>query len=129
MSIAPAPNVSKDRISEPAGYLRSEMEPAHDAWDLVKRFWLKEPSRITLPVDPAEISNRLEIKVWDDDELPPDVSGILRKDADFTNPEIFLNDADPRGQRRFTCAHALGHHVWNAEIGRGGAWEIVEGRD
>jgi hypothetical protein len=129
MSIAPAPNVTKDRISEPVGYGRSEMEPAHDAWDLVKRFWLKEPARITLPVNSFEISLKLGIKVWADDDLPPDVSGILRKEADFKNPEIFLNDIDPYQQRLFTCAHALGHYVWNVEIGRGGVWEVVEGRD
>jgi hypothetical protein len=105
------------------------MEPAHDAWGLVKQMWLKEPSRITLPVDVFEISNRLGIKTWADDTLPPDVSGILRKEADFKNPEIFLNDIDPRGQRRFTCAHALGHYVWNVELGGEGVWEIVEGRD
>jgi Zn-dependent peptidase ImmA (M78 family) len=105
------------------------MEPAHDAWDLVKRMWLKEPTRITLPVDVVEISKRLGIKVWADDDLAPDVSGVLRKEADHKNPEIFLNESDPRGQRRFTCAHALGHYVWNVEIGRGGVWEIVEGRD
>src|ERR1700761_8002097 len=115
MSIAPAPNVTNDRISEPVGYLRSKMEPAHDAWDLVKRMWLKEPTRITLPVDGFEISNRLGIKVWADDDLAPDVSGVLRKEADHKNPEIFLNELDPRGQRRFTCAHALGHYVWNVE--------------
>lgn len=105
------------------------MEPAHDAWDLVKQMWLKEPTRITLPVDAFEISNRLGIKVWADDDLAPDVSGVLRKEADFKSPEIFLNEGDPRGQRRFTCAHALGHYVWNVEIGREGVWEIVEGRD
>jgi Zn-dependent peptidase ImmA (M78 family) len=105
------------------------MEPAHDAWDLIKQTWLKAPARISLPVDPVDISDRLGIKVWDDDKLPSDVSGILRKEADLKNPEIFLNEADPSGQRRFTCAHALGHYVWHVEIGRGGAWEIVEGRD
>jgi hypothetical protein len=129
MAIESPPNVAKEQISKPVGYLRTEMEPAHDAWDLVKQTWLKEPARITLPVNPADISNRLGIKVWADDELPLDVSGILRREANFKNPEIFLNEADSIGQRRFTCAHALGHYVWNAEIGREGVWEIVEGRD
>jgi Zn-dependent peptidase ImmA (M78 family) len=129
MVIESPPNVTKDRISKPVGYLRTEMEPAHDAWDLVKRMWLKEPSRITLPVDVFEISNRMGIKTWADDTLPPDVSGILRKATDFGSPEIFLNDIDPLELRLFTCAHALGHYVWNVEIGRGGVWEIVVGRD
>jgi hypothetical protein len=129
MVIESPPNVAKERISKPAGYRLSDMEPAHDAWDLVKQMWLKEPARITLPVDVFEISNRLGIKTWADDTLPPEVSGILRKETDFKNPEIFLNDTDAREQRLFTCAHALGHYVWNVEIGRAGAWEIVEGRD
>jgi hypothetical protein len=129
MTITAPETVQKPRISKPAGYGRSEMEPAHDAWDLVKQMWLKEPTRITLPVDVFEISNNLGIKTWADDELPADVSGIIRKEAEFKNPEIFLNEADPREQRRFTCAHALGHYVWNVEMGRGGVWEIVEGRD
>lgn len=87
------------------------------------------PEWIRLPVDPFSISMDLGIKVWRDDELPLDVSGILRREADFKNPEIFLNESDPRERRRFTCAHALGHYTRNVEIGRGGIWEIVEGRD
>jgi hypothetical protein len=106
------------------------MEPGRDAWDLLKTVWMtKGPEWIKLPVDPFEISGRLGIEVWADDEMPPDVPGIFRKEADFKNPEIFLNDLDPRQRRRFTCAHALGHYTWNVEIGREGVWEIVEGRD
>ena len=106
------------------------MNPGHDAWDLVQRIWMKKgPEWITLPVDPFAISERMGIKVWRDDGMSPDVSGILRKEADFKDPEIFLNELDPRGRRRFTCAHALGHYVWNVEIGREGVWEIVEGQD
>ncbi len=130
MAIALAPNVEKDRISNAAAYLRKEMNPGHDAWDLVQRVWMKrDPEWITLPVDPFAISVQLGIRVLRDDELPPGITGILRKETDFKNPEIFLNEIDPRGWRRFTCAHALGHYVWNVEIGREGAWEIVEGRD
>jgi hypothetical protein len=129
MALATPSNVQKDRLSEADEYLRSEVEPRRDAWDLVQRVWLKEPALITLPVDPFAISNRLGIKVWADDELPPEISGILRKEAEFKDPEIFLNDLDPRERRRFTCAHALGHYTRNVESGRYGIWEIVEGRD
>jgi Zn-dependent peptidase ImmA (M78 family) len=87
------------------------------------------PGRIILPVDPVAISYRLGIKVFDDDELPPEVSGTLRKDAPFKNPEIFLNEADPLDQQRFTCAHALGHYSRSLEVGKTGVWEFVEGRD
>ena len=89
----------------------------------------KGPGLITLPVDAFAISRRLGIEVWSDDELPPEVSGILRKDADYKNPEIFLNEIDAHDRRRFTCAHALGHYSRNAEVGRGGVWKYVEGRD
>jgi hypothetical protein len=129
MSVAPVPNVTKDRISEPVGYVREEMNPGADAWDIVQRIWIKEPGLITLPVDPFAISKRLGIKVWADDELSADVAGILRKPTDYGSAEIFLNDIDPRERRRFTCAHALGHYTRNLEIGREGVWEIVEGRD
>lgn len=105
------------------------MEPGRDAWDLIKRVWLRDPPGITLPVDPFEISNRLGIKTWSDDTLPPEVSGILRKEADFKEPEIFLNAIDPRERKRFTCAHALGHYTRNVEMGRYGVWEMIEGRD
>ena len=95
------------------------MEPGRDAWDLVKQVWMtKGPGRITLPVDPVAISFRLEIKVFDDDELPPDMSGVVRKEAEFKNPEIFLNESDSFDRQRFTCAHALGHYSRNVEVGR-----------
>jgi hypothetical protein len=122
--------VEKERISEGPAYRQTEMDPGRDAWDLVKQVWMTEgPGRIILPVDPVAISRRLGIEVYSDDDLPADVSGIVRKDADFKNPEIFLNEADPYDRRRFTCAHALGHYSRIEEVGRGGTWEIVEGRD
>ena len=106
------------------------MEPGRDAWDLVKQVWMTEgPGRIILPVDPVAISRRLGIEVFRDDELPPDVAGIIRKEAEFKNPEIFLNEADSRERRRFACARALGHYCRNEEVGRCGVWEIVGGRD
>jgi hypothetical protein len=129
VAIASAKSVEKDRLSEADGYGRSEMEPGRDAWELLKQVWMKGPTTVTLPVDPFSISRKLGIEVWTDDELPPEVSGILRKEADFKDPEIFLNEIDARERRRFTCAHALGHYSRNVEIGRGGVWEFVEGRD
>jgi hypothetical protein len=129
MVIETPPNVPKERIPTPAGYVRKEMNPGADAWDLVQRVWIEEPGLIMLPVDPFEISRRLGIEVWSDDELPPDVSGVIRKEADFKDPEIFLNEIDINNRRRFTCAHSLGHYTRNVEIGRFGVWEFVEGRD
>lgn len=123
-------SVEKDRISDPTTYRQSEMEPGRDAWDLVKQVWMtKGPGRITLPVDPVAISRRLGIEVFADDEMPPDVAGIIRKEDVFKNPEIFLNERDPHDRRRFTCASALGHYCRNEEIGRSGVWEIAKRRD
>jgi IrrE N-terminal-like domain len=123
-------SVEKDGIPGPAAYRQSEMEPGRDAWDLVKQVWMtKGPGTIMLPVDPVAISYRLEIKVFDDDDLPPDVSGVVRKETEFRNPEIFLNEADSLDRQRFTCAHALGHYSRSVEIGKTGAWEFTEPRD
>jgi hypothetical protein len=122
--------VNKPQLPDPAPYRQLEMEPGRDAWDLVKQVWMtKGPGRITLPVDPVAISYRLEIEVFDDDELPPDVSGVIRKEAEFKNPQIFLNEADPLDRQRFTCAHALGHYSRSSEVGKTGVWEFVEPRD
>jgi hypothetical protein len=106
------------------------MEPGRDAWELLERVWMTDgPFKIALPVDPVAIARKLGIEVFSDDELPPEVSGVLRKATGFEDPEIFLNAADVRERRRFTCAHALGHYSRNVEMRRSEAWEFVEGRD
>jgi hypothetical protein len=106
------------------------MEPAHDAWELVERVWMTDgPFKIALPIDPVAIARKLGIEVLRDDELPPEVSGILRKAVGFEDPEIRLNAIDARVRRRFTCAHALGHYSRNIEMRRHEAWEFIEGRD
>jgi Zn-dependent peptidase ImmA (M78 family) len=105
------------------------MEPGRDAWELLKRVWMKGPATITLPVDPIAISRRLGIKVLDDDELSSEVPGVLRKEVGFRDAVILLNPIDTRERRRFTCAHALGHYSRNSEMRREGPWEFVEDRD
>src|SRR6202012_5413305 len=97
MPIAPSPNVEKERISEAVGYGRSEMEPGRDAWELLRRTWMtKGPAVITLPVDPIELAQKSGIKVLLDDELAPEVAGILRKEPGFRDPTILLNAVDTR---------------------------------
>lgn len=130
MSITTPKPVSKPRISEAVGYLRSEMEPGRDAWELVKKVWMtKGPHRITLPVDPIAIGQDLEIEVLDDDQLAPEVSSVLRKEPGFVAPQILLNPIDGVDRRRFPCALALGHYSRCVELGLDGPWEFVEGRD
>jgi uncharacterized protein DUF955 len=123
-------SVEKGRIPEPAAYRQTEMEPGRDAWELLKQVWLTQgPGRILLPVDPIAISRRLGIEVLDDDELEPEVSAILRKEAGFRDPEILLNPNVAIDRRRFICAHSIGHYSRNTELRRNGAWEFVDGRD
>jgi hypothetical protein len=129
MAVASAKTVEKDRISEADSYGRSEMEPGRDAWELLQRVWMTEGRfRIKLPVDPAVISNRLGIKVFDDDELPPEVAGVLRKGAGYEDPKILLNPRDGDQRQRFTCALALGRFSHNIESRREEAWNVVAGR-
>jgi IrrE N-terminal-like domain len=130
MSIASAPNVPKDRISEAVVYGRSEMEPGRDAWELVKQAWMtKSPTVITLPVDPVKIARLLGIEVLFDDDLPDEVAGVLRKSRGFVDPVILLNPLDAHSRRRFICAHALGHFSRGVEGEPDEAWEFVDRRD
>jgi Zn-dependent peptidase ImmA (M78 family) len=125
-----AESVEKDRIPDLAPYRPSGMEPGRDAWELLKRLWMtKGPSLITLPVDAFTIAMDLGIRVFRDDELSPQVPGLLRKAAGFEDPEIVLNADDARERRRFTCAHTLGHYSRNIVLRRDGPWEYVEARD
>ncbi|MGH2939279.1 MAG: ImmA/IrrE family metallo-endopeptidase [Solirubrobacterales bacterium] len=106
------------------------MEPGRDAWELLQRLWLTEgPDIIALPVDPWAISNKLGITVYRNDEMAPEVTGILRKAEGFNDPVIILNAFDSNERRRFICAHALGHYNRNTELNRAEAWEIVDGRE
>lgn len=61
----------------------------------------------SLPVNPVIIAKRLGAQVFDAN-LPFDVSGIYRKDADGTE-KIYLDTDDNLTRRRFSCAHEIGH--------------------
>jgi IrrE N-terminal-like domain len=123
-------SVEKDRIYEAPAYRQIDMEPGRDAWELLKQVWMTEgPDIIPLPVDPWAISKKLGIAVYRNDELAPDITGILRKAEGFQDPEIILNASDSNERRRFICAHALGHYNRNIELKRAEAWEIVDGRE
>lgn len=105
------------------------MEPGRDAWELLERVWLKGPTTITLPVDPVAIGEDLEIEVLDEDELPPEISSVLRKEPGFVAPRILLNPVDGVDRRRFPCALALGHYSHCIELGVEAPWEFIERRD
>jgi Zn-dependent peptidase ImmA (M78 family) len=123
-------SVEKVRIPDPAAYRQSEMEPGHDAWELLQRAWMtKGPDVISLPVDPWAISNKIGITVYRDDEMGSEIAGFLRKAEGIQAPEIYLNAEDVNQRRRFVCAHALGHCTRNLQLRPREAWEIVEGHD
>lgn len=105
------------------------MEPGRDAWELIKQVWLKKPTTISLPVEPVSIGEQLEIEVLDEDELPAEVSSVLRKGAGCVAPRILLNPIDGFDRRRFPCALALGHYSRCVELGLDGPWDFVEDRD
>lgn len=106
------------------------MEAERDAQQLLQKAWRKEPSsEVRLPVDPFAIARELGINVYIDRSLPPDVSGMLRKQAGYSDPEILLNASDSRNRQRFTCAHELGHYTQRVKSGKDGVWEYVDKRD
>jgi Zn-dependent peptidase ImmA (M78 family) len=106
------------------------MKAESDAWELLQKTWVGEDrSRLVLPVDPFAIARKLGIQVFTDRSLPLDVSGMLRKQAGYDDPEILLNANDSRNRQRFTCAHEIGHYSQRVNEGIDGAWEYVDKRD
>jgi Zn-dependent peptidase ImmA (M78 family) len=130
MVIEAPPSVEKERVREEVVYGRKEMEAERDAQQLLQKAWLKDGrSDLRLPVDPFAIARELGVQVYIDRSLPPEVSGMLRKQAGYSDPEILLNAADSRNRQRFTCAHELGHYTQRVKNGKDGAWEYVDKRD
>jgi Zn-dependent peptidase ImmA (M78 family) len=128
MNSITAENVEKVRIPNLPTYGHPEMEPGRDAWELLQRVWMtKGPRIVTLPVDSAIIATKLGAMVFDD-ELPPEVAGILRKPAGSADPKIYTNPLDSRHRQCFTCAQALGHLSRSVESGEDDALEVVEPR-
>jgi Zn-dependent peptidase ImmA (M78 family) len=106
------------------------MEAERDAHELLERAWMRgASSRLKLPVDPFAIARDLGIQVFTHPGLPIEVSGMLRKQAGYSDPEILLNALDSRNRQRFTCAHELGHYMQRVEKGEDEAWEYVDHRD
>lgn len=80
------------------------------------------------PVDPILIAQQLGLQVFNA-ELPNDVSGAIIKKPN-RDAAIFINHADSRQRRRFTCAHELGHYIDHLnKQGDIDSYEIVEYRN
>lgn len=63
----------------------------------------------TLPVDPAIISARVGVEVFNA-QLGNDVYGVLQRKPG-KGPQMFLDVDQPSNRWRFTCAHELGHYI------------------
>lgn len=130
MAITGVETVEKGRLSEGVGYRRMAVEAERDAQQLLQKAWWKDAmSQLRLPVDPFAIARELGVQVYVDRSLPPEVSGMLRKQAGYSDPEILLNAADSRNRQRFTCAHELGHYTQRVKNGQDESWEYVDRRD
>src|SRR5581483_6981448 len=84
--------------------------PEQDAAELLHATWIGEDGTIVIPVDPFYIAKRLGIQVFTA-SLDQGVSGLLRKEAGYDDPRIYVNSSDSRNRQRFTCAHELGHYI------------------
>lgn len=127
----PSPNPTGAQNAEKVGdfgYGRIAMEAEKDALELLQKAWMSDgASRLHLPVDPFAIARKLGIQVFVDHGLPADVSGMLRKQSGYQDPEVLLNAGDSRNRQRFTCAHELGHYIQGLEAG-GDLRQQVRGR-
>ncbi len=64
-----------------------------------------------LPIDPVTIATKLGIKVKEAD-LADNISGAIIKEKN-KDAIIVLNEKDSNNRKRFTCAHELGHYIYN----------------
>jgi len=69
---------------------------------------LKQFSSQQFPVDPLDIANRNNIKVYMADFPDPKISGLIKKDGEGTS--IYVKDIKYSPRVRFTLAHELGHY-------------------
>jgi len=103
--------------------------PEQDAAELLHATWIGEDGTIVIPVDPFYIAKRLGIQVFTA-SLDQGVSGLLRKEAGYDDPRIYVNSSDSRNRQRFTCAHELGHYIRRGSgKAADGSWEYVDRRD
>lgn len=100
--------------------------PEQDAARLLREVWWDSPDRDGLPVDPARIARRLNVRVYTM-AMDSAASGALSIKPG-RDPEIYLNEDDSPNRQRFTCAHELGHYRKRAMEGTD-SFEVVDRRD
>ncbi len=77
-------------------------------FEIIERF------KKNVPVDVSALAEALGLTVWEDDELPSDVSGKLCKDIEQGGPSgysVIIRASDPYVRKRFTLAHEIAHFV------------------
>ncbi|MFF0909725.1 ImmA/IrrE family metallo-endopeptidase [Microbacterium enclense] len=88
--------------------MKSTKSPKAKARELRIDHWNVD-GKISFPVDPYLIAERLNISVLSE-RLDPDTAGfIIRESGGPTS--IYLNAFDAPVRQRFTLAHELGHYV------------------
>ena len=73
-------------------------------------FWLRQNGFLTLPVDPHEISARLDIMVMAKEDTDIGVSGMLLRHGDSFGI-LYATHVKNIGFERFSIAHELGHYL------------------
>jgi Zn-dependent peptidase ImmA (M78 family) len=106
----------------PSRFEEAQARAASDAHRFLSRFWLGR-----IPVDPFQLARQNGLKVINTTFADNSIAGALRKEFG-RRPEILLNERDGRARQRFTCAHELGHYVWNGE-GDDGEYQRIDHRD
>jgi Zn-dependent peptidase ImmA (M78 family) len=84
----------------------SAADARREAEAMLARFW----RGLGLPVDPVAIARAAGIVVRET-TMPGHIAGGIVKSMGSA-PVLVLNTAHARRDRRFTCAHEIGHHVF-----------------
>ena len=82
------------------------------AFETIQKHWIDEDNKVTFPIDPYIIAERMGLRVEHRVGLPKDVSGILLKEPEDTIPLALVNYDHSETRRRFTLAHEIGHYTY-----------------
>jgi Zn-dependent peptidase ImmA (M78 family) len=101
--------------------------PEIAAEELLRTTWASNWGDLAYPIDPAQIAERLGLKVYAAG-LQESVSGMLVKHP-ARDAEIYVNGSDSKNRQRFSCAHELGHYVKRTSEGLQATeegWEYID---
>lgn len=76
-----------------------------------------------VPVDLNKVAEKLGLKIFSSEKLPPDISGMLVRDEKSDTKSgfvIYVNSKESAARQRFTAAHEIGHFLLHREsVGHG----------